>query len=226
MLGTIEIVLAHDWQDAFERTAHLYFSKPVTPYPFLLEEGETRNWSANEISDLIAWFHLLRFDVKEPKRMLLALEHFEKVIALSRSTWKLIEEEKDNDREWLPGPSQNAMVLNGQLGGQLGANWSLVLDRSEAILQGKELLPFWRGFEGSNSFTIINPGSSARFHPELGINLRRVFTSPTRFDLILWIQGTGLGPYLEKGKLVDLEAWSNLSRSFGGRLPFFSFWIN
>ncbi len=226
LLGTVNIVLAHDWRDAFERTAHLVFAKPETPYPFLLIEGEQQNWSANQIFDLVAFIHVINFEVVEPKRMQAALAHFEQVVALSRVTWKWIGKETDNDREWLPGPTQNSVVLAGQVGGQLGANWAKVLDRTELVLQGKELIPFWRGYADGNAWVLFNNSSNTKFHPELGINLRKVFTDPKRFDLVLWLQGTGVAPFLEKGKTIDLQAWQDLSQSFGGRLPFFSFWIN
>lgn len=226
MLGTVNIALAHDWRDAFERTAHLIFAKPKTAYPFLLEEGEQKNWSINQIADLIAFIHVINFEVIEPKRMAEALAHFEQVVALSRTTWKWIRDETDNDREWLPGPTQNSVVLEGRVGGPLGENWEKVLDRTELVLQGKELIPFWRGYEGGNAWVIFNNSSDTKFHPKLGINLRKVFTQPKRFDLVLWMQGTGVSPFLEEGKTIDLQAWQDLSGSFGGRLPFFSFWIN
>ncbi len=218
LLGTTDVLLAHDWRDAFERTAHFFFPKPKTPYPYLRDEGlDKQDWNVNEILDVIALIHVLNFEVTEPQRMKSALEHYEKVLALSRITWKQIRLEKDDDREWLPGPKQRSLVLSGQFGGDLGHNWERVLDRTEAVLQGKELLPFWRG---------VPQGNTARVHPDLGINLRKVFTEPRRFDLVLWLQGTGPKPFLEKGKLTDLQAWRDLSQSFGGNLPFFSFWIN
>ena len=226
LLGTVNIVLAHDWRDAFERTAHLVFAKPETPYPFLLVEGAQQNWSANQIVDLVAFIHLINFEVVEPQRMHAALAHFEQVVALSRITWKWIGEETDNDREWLPGPTQNSVVLAGRVGGPLGENWSKVLDRTELVLQGKELIPFWRGYAGGNAWVLFSNSSNTKFHPELGINLRKIFTNPKRFDLVLWLQGTGVAPFLERGKTIDLQAWQDLSESFGGRLPFFSFWIN
>ena len=226
MLGTVNIALAHDWRDAFERTAHLIFAKPKTAYPFLLAEGEQKNWSINQIADLIAFIHVINFEVIEPKRMADALGHFEQVVALSRTTWKWIREETDNDREWLPGPTQNSVVLEGMVGGRLGENWEKVLDRAELVLQGKELIPFWRGYAGGNAWVIFNNSGDTKFHPKLGINLRKVFTQPKRFDLVLWMQGTGVAPFLEEGKTIDLQAWQDLSQSFGGRLPFFSFWIN
>ncbi len=226
MLGTVNIVLAHDWKDAFERTGHVIFSKPINSYMFLREEGEQRDWSSNQLADLIAFIHVINFEVIEPKRMTDALGHFEQVVALSRTTWKWISRETDNDREWLPGPTQNSVVIAGRVGGRLGENWEKVLDRTELVLQGKELIPFWRGYEGGNAFVLFNNNSNSKFHPELGINLRKIFTQPKKFDLVLWIQGTGVASFLEKGKTIDLQAWQDLSESFGGQLPFFSFWIN
>ena len=226
LLGTINIALAHDWQDAFERTSHLFFEQPKTSYLFLLDEGESTNWSINQVADLIAWIHVLSFDVVEPKRMLKALDHLEQVVSLSRDTWKLIREEKDNDREWLPGPTQNSVILQGRIGGRLGNDWEKVLDRTELVLQGKELIPFWRGYKGDNTWQLFNGNDNVQFHPELGINLRKVFTEPQKFDLVLWLQGTGVAPFLEKGTTIDLKAWQDLSQSFGGQLPFFSIWIN
>ena len=117
-------------------------------------------------------------------------------------------------------------MLDGRVGGRLGEKWERVLDRTELVLQGKELIPFWRGYEGGNALVFFNNSSNTKFHPKLGVNLRKVFTQPKRFDLALWMQGTGVAPFLEEGKTIDLQAWQDLSESFGGRLPFFSFWIN
>lgn len=225
VLGTTDIVLAHDWRDAFERVGHFFFPRPKTPYSYLLEEGKTNNgWSYNEILDLIAMIHVVNFEVSSPEKMQSAFRHFEEVIALSRITWKQIRLETDNDREWLPGPNQNSVVLPGRMGGTLGENWERVLDRSESVLQGKELLPFWRGFD--QGIGDVRTSTGVSIHPDIGINLRKVFMEPKRFDLVLWIQGTGPGPYLEKGKIIDFQAWRDLSNSFDGNLPFFSFWIN
>ena len=67
-----------------------------------------------------------------------------------------------------------------------------------ALLAGKRLLPFWRG------------------DPSRGVNLRRVFTEPRPFDLVLWVQGTAATPYLEKGPLTKPEVWRRLRPGSGG----------
>ena len=59
----------------------------------------------------------------------------------------------------------------------------LVLDDAEAVLEGRKLVPYWR-------FT-------------KGINLKRVFTEPKPFDLVLWLAGPGVRPYLEAGEMIS-----------------------
>ena len=108
----------------------------------------------------------------------------------------------------------------------MGDDWERVLNQVELVLQGKELLPFWRGVKNRNSFNFFGRRNNVEFNSQLGINLRKVFTNPQTFDLVLWIQGTGVAPFLESGKLIDFQAWSELSDAFQGNLPFFAFWIN
>ena len=79
---------------------------------------------------------------------------------------------------------------------------------SDSMLAGKTLAPFWRGTPGQ------------------GVNLRRVFTEPTPFDLVLWVQGTGAAPYLEKGTATDPEFWRMINRVFRGEFLHFAIWFN
>ena len=87
-------------------------------------------------------------------------------------------------------------------------------DEAEQVLQGKKLIPFWRGKPDGR-----------------GVNLRRAFTEPRTFDPIEWFQGTAAVPYLEKGpltKLADRGMLERIDSAFGGRLNFvgFVFWFN
>src|SRR5690606_33921050 len=122
------------------------------------------------VADAIAFVHLLRLPVAEPKRLEASLGHFEAMLSLSRESWKLIDAETDDNNEWLPNPRQTGAmgvpVRREQIDG-----WLAFVEEAEAIFAGKRLVPFWRG-SGSK-----------------GVNLRRVFTEPRPFDLVLWIQG-------------------------------------
>ena len=100
--------------------------------------------------------------------------------------------------------------------------WFRLMDEMDQILQGKRLLPFWRGIPGG-----ITPfASSLPTNPELGINLRKVFTEPRPFDLVLCIQGTGLQPFLEKGPQTDPGTWQEISQAFQGQFLIFALWLN
>ena len=74
--------------------------------------------------------------------------------------------------------------------------------------QGKKLIPFWRSKDGR------------------GINLKRFFTEPRTFDLVLWVQGTAALPYLEKGELTTGTNMEELDRLLEGDLFLFSVWVN
>jgi len=87
--------------------------------------------------------------------------------------------------------------------------WEEFLVEAERLLDGKTLVPFWRGSDKG-----------------IGINLRRVFTEPTAFDLVLWVQGTAATPYLEKGPVTRPEVWQRLQRLFRGEFIGFALWFN
>ncbi len=219
-----EVALAYDWKDQFERTAHLFYPNVESRYDWLAAEG-TGSFSvfnAKTILDFIALIHTINYECVEPQRMAVALGHLESVISLSRDSWKLINAETDNDHEWLPNPKQTAAMGGMRVSQEMQIQWQAFLNEFEAILQGKKLLPFWRGMEGDASpFSGDFPA-----HPELGINLRKIFTEPTRLDLVLWLQGTGLHPYLEKGERTDPESWRRIMNGFNGEFFLFLTWFN
>ena len=219
-----EIVLAYDWRDQFERTAHLFYPSVQSPYDFLQAEGAGpfNGFNSQNILDVIALIHTVNYECVEPERMKVALGHLESVISLSRESWKLINAETDNDREWLPNPRQTAALGELRVSQQNLLGWQEFLDEADAILQGKKLLPFWRGIEGGAMFLDGNFPE----HPELGINLRKVFLEPARLDLVLWLQGTGLQPFLEKGERTDAGAWRRIMNAFDGNFFLFMVWFN
>lgn len=225
MAALAEIILAHEWKDQFERTAHLFYPSVETPWTFLQNEGPgpLAGFNGQNVLDLIALIHTTRWDVRDPDGMLRALAHLETLPALSRQSWQLINAEADNDREWIPGPTQQAALnSNLRVTPQMQTQWFTMLDEIELILQGKLLIPFWRGIEGGFSpFTGDWPAN-----PELGINARRIFTQPQTFDLLLWIQGTSLQPWLEKGPQVDPRKWNSIVSAFQGQFLLFAFWFN
>jgi hypothetical protein len=209
LMALCEVALAHDGQQLFERTAHLFFMNPQTPYPFLAEGRKVFTFGGDvDIADLIALVHLINLPVTEPKRMTTSLAHLEKVIELSRQNWRELLAETDDDREWIPNPRQTGILPGVRVSEEMVAGWQAFLDEAEAILQGKKLIPFWRG------------------EPGVGVNLRRAFTDPTTFDLVLWIQGTAAAPYLQQGPLSEPGTWRRFNEIFNGQFIGFAIWFN
>jgi hypothetical protein len=204
-----ETVLAYDEQQLFDATAHLMFTKPQTPYPFLANGRKVFQYGDNlDLVDVVAFFHLINFPVLEPQRLTTALQHLQTTLALSRDSWRLIVAEKDNDREWLPNPKQKGVIPNAVVTQAMIDSWLSFVGESEELLAGKKLVPFWRSREVR------------------GINLNKVFTQPRNLDLVLWVQGTAPAPYLELGKQTDANIWQQLLSVFGGRFFGFAAWFN
>jgi len=239
-----EFLLAHDWESAYAATFHGVFPRSGTPSAALADEairlraeqaamGEppTPNydnypaWLATPegkrfvryseiegslfyggIADLIAFVHLNHWPVVEPVRMQSTLGHLEAMVGLSRENWRRILAETDDRREWIPNPKQTGVLPRMPVTDQQVAGWSRFLDEFEALLQGRKLLPHFRF--------------------QKGINLRRMFTEPQTFDLVLLIQGSAALPYLEEGELADAQTWDQIMQLMGeGPLGYFV-WFN
>lgn len=204
-----EFGLAHDGREFFNSLAHVLFTKPDTPYKFLVNAPtSTNSFGGIEFVDIIAFFHLLRFPVQEPARMTKALQHLQTTTKLSRQSWQLIMAETDNDREWLPNPKQTGVIPNVRVTSQMVKTWLAFLDETDSILTGKVLIPFWR------------------IREVRGVNINKAFTQPGTLDVIAWLQGTGAAPYLQVGKITNTRFWQQLQETFGGQFFGFAVWFN
>jgi hypothetical protein len=205
-----EFYLAHDGQELFDRTAHLFFARPETPFAFLRAKAEGEGgFDFGQAADFIAAIHLVRLPVAEPKRMGAALEHLKAMLALSRESWKFYMAEADDDREWIPNPKQTGVIPGVRMTEEMVKGWTLTfLDEADELLAGRKLVPFWRDAGGR------------------GVNLRRAFTEAREFDLVLWVQGTAAAPYLEAGEVTAPEVWRRLQRIFRGEFLGFAVWLN
>lgn len=214
LMALCEAVLAHDRRMLFDHCSHVGFARPKTPFAFLREEYDYREYEWMEVTDWIAFFHLMRFEVKEPQRMLKAHGHLKMVIAMGKEMWTHINAETDNDREWVPSPIQTSVIPEARVTPEIRDTWLIFLDEADLVLDGKRLVRFWR-----------MPQWDDRLEGT-GINLKRVFTEPKTFDLVLWIQGTAAAPYLEKGTLTNPGLWERLQDAFNGRVFRWGFWFN
>lgn len=197
--------LAYDFRELFDRTAHLLFVKPASPYGFLARR--TRKGDQEGFVDLIAFIHLLNFKLREPDRMVDAHRHLVTVITRGRNMWQLVREETDDDGEWIPSPSQRCVIPGIQFSDAMIDGWLNVLTESEELLRGRKLIPFWR--------------NDAR-----GVSLQKVFLEPRDIDLVMWLQGTDAAPFLMEGEKTSPEVWQRFNDVFQGRLFAFAAWVN
>lgn len=212
VLGAIsEFLRAYDSRELFAACAHLFFQDIDTPHQFLLtprrKSPQESNFSFFDIIDLISAVHLAKFPLAEPQRMTTILNHMKSVISLSRESWKSILAETDSDREWIPNPKQTSAIPQVRVTEEMVKSWLAALDEITTILDGKKNLPFWRD-------------------EKLSIDFARIFTEPRTFDLGSWVQGTAATPYLEKGKVTDMNVWNTMVSAFGSNLFGFVVWFN
>ena len=204
-----EMHLAHDQRELFERVGHVVFPNIETPHAYLRGRSVfDPTMTGLDVTDLIALVHLIHFPVDEPERMAAAREHWLRAIGHSRIMWTHALVETDNDREWLPNPNQDAAMRNFKMTDERIKLWHDLLADTEAALNGKKLVRFWRG-DGTK-----------------GTNLKRVFEEPQTVDLILWIQGSAAGDYLEEGELTRDFLWRDFEDAFGHRPFRYIFYVN
>lgn len=210
LMAQAEVALAYDFEALFNGSAHLFFARPTTPYPFLRRSDGKDFYHLGggvDIIDVIAMIHLVRLPLREPARMSAALQHLEKTLTLSRETWRYVLADTSTDPKWLPNPHQTG-VLGVQVTQEMVDGWLAFVDESLALLEGQRLAPFWRQGETR------------------GVNVRRVFTEPRPLDLVEWIQGPAAAPYLETGPLTRPEVWRRLMDVFQGQFIGFAIWFN
>lgn len=203
----LEIAIAYDERELFERTGHLLFAQVKSPYTFLTRPAAGGGHDdMGPILDLIAAIHLIRFPLREPERLKVAHEHLLAMIAHSRAMWRFVRDESDDDHEWIPSPRQQS-VLGLRFTDEMVKGWDEALQEMEALLNGTKLIPFWR-------------------NDPRGVSLRKVFLEPQEFDLVLWVQGTGAAPFLEDGPKTTPETWERFEQIFEGRFIAFAAWVN
>ncbi len=205
-----EFMLAHDTQEIFERVGHLIFPKNVTPYEYLKgPRAVFEPMQDFDAADAIAFIHLIQLPVVEPARLERTRLHLLQTVTLGQKMWGYYEAETDDDREWIPSPKQdNGVLPNAKINEEQRDAWLQGLGEGKALLEGTRLLRFWRG-DGSQ-----------------GVNFKRALTQHTEFDLVLWVQGSAAGPYLEAGEFTRDGTWSRLMNAFNGTVFRYGWWMN
>lgn len=142
-----------------------------------------------------------------PENTRTAHGHFLEMIRHNRAFWVAVAVEADNDREWIPNASQTA-ALGFELPEGAAETWQAVLGDGEKLLNGELLVSFWR------------------IEPVGGVNVKALFENPPVVDIVDWVQGAGLLPYLERGPTVSSQNMRLFERMVGGDTLMFALLFN
>ncbi len=133
--------------------------------------------------------------------------HLLSMIAENKAFWAALALETDNVNEWIPNAKQTA-ALGFELPPGTGDAWQAILADGEAMLNGDLLIEHWR---------IVPAG---------GVNVKKLFMDPPVVDIVTWVQGYGLLPYLERGPTMTGNSFRQFERMTTGNAILFSFLLN
>jgi hypothetical protein len=202
--GLANTILAYDPAASIDRVIAAKAALKMPPPPM---DSYDYDASFGQFADAFA---MLEGAVNQPPdtaRAKVAKEHFLAMIADNRRFWAAVAKETDNDREWIPNDHQTA-ALGFTLPMGTGRTWLVVLANGEALLQGRVLIPYWRGAEGQ------------------GINLGRMFDEPAPISITGWFQGWAAVPYLEKGPVIDSRSLQMFDALMGGNAGLMMVFLN
>ncbi|MCG6904457.1 MAG: hypothetical protein LJE68_17445 [Rhodobacter sp.] len=160
-----------------------------------------------QMVDMFAMIYGALNRVPDASHTVAARDHLLAMIAENRAFWQAVGLETDNAAEWIPNARQSS-ALGFELPPDTSAVWLDVLSDAEAVLTGKLLVGHWR----------IEPGG--------GINVAKLLENPVAIDIVTWIHGHGLLPYMESGPLIGTANLRRFEAMFGGDALLFMVWLN
>ncbi len=174
--------------------------------------GDTRPGSINAMQfggwvDQFAMVYGAVNTQPDPARTRAAHAHLLGMIRDNRIFWTRLEAETDDRDEWIPNARQHA-ALGYDMPPRTGAAWQTLLAEGEDILNGKLLIPYWR----------ISPAG--------GVNVKKLFMDPPPVDIVTWVQGAGLLPYLERGPVAQPDNLRAFERLVAGKSGLYALLFN
>ena len=142
-----------------------------------------------------------------PENTRAAHAHFLAMIEHNKVFWAAVEAETDNNLEWIPNANQTA-GLGFTLPEGAAETWQAILDDAEKMLKGELLVSYWR------------------IAPAGGVNVQKLFENPPVVDIVDWVQGAGLLPYLERGPTLSARNFRQFERMLSGDTVLFALLFN
>jgi hypothetical protein len=205
-----QFLLAHDFEDLFNKTFHVFFPKAELLTGDLLEANRSKEnaggFAQGEFGDIVAMIHLINWKTIDPARLEDSRKRLVAMAELSPKSWAAARKETDNDREWLPNAKQTQAITGTTNTDEIIDGWLEVMTEFKSVLEGQKLVPHWRF--------------------DKGMNVKRLFNESKHFDLVLLIAGTNAAPYLEEGQISDAATWNRLNQTFRGNFIGYAIWFN
>lgn len=123
--------------------------------------------------------------------------HFLAMIEHNKVFWAEVAAETDDKLEWIPNANQTA-ALGFTLPEGIADTWQAILSDGEQMLKGELLVSYWR------------------IAPAGGVNVQKLFENPPVVDIVDWVQGAGLLPYLERGPTLSARNFRQFERMLSG----------
>lgn len=208
--GTSDLIRAFDPTGPIRRVheGRTAMAKAGIPGPFealaLGQHGTDASRYPDSI-DAIAMAILALRQQPSAERTRAARDHFLAMIADNRRFWALVSAETDNRQEWIPNANQTA-ALGLAFPEGVDVAWQDVLADGEKLLKGELLVPIWT--------------------PAAGFDLAGWLESPGPVDLVEWLHGFGMQPWLRAGPAVAAESWAVLQQMTTGNTLLFAVFLN
>ncbi len=192
LLALTNFLLAYDWSETFEHLGHVLFWRTETAWSDRLGKWEfSGRWE-----DAITMLHLIRWPLHSKNRMAESHRHAEAFAESFVRATESLQNEKDDDHEFLAGPNQTPTLGPFRLSQEELDQLRGIAKQIRSILKGDLLAP---RIDDAIKFQFSQIDTIHR-----GINVKRFFQEPRKFDLVLLIHGLATTPYLENGT-VDLR---------------------
>lgn len=120
---------------------------------------------------------LFAFTLKESQKVMIAYEHFLDALGYSKKLRESLQQEKDDEQEWIPNGKQQDTAFPITMDEQLFQTWGILLDEIEELLMGKTLL--------GGAILSKEGGMVRKLSPcslEEGINVYELFKQPLDFS--------------------------------------------
>lgn len=134
-----------------------------------------------------------------------ARDHLLAMITDNRRFWTLVATETDNHQEWIPNANQTP-ALGAAFPKGMDVAWQGVLADGEKILKGELYVPYMSG--------------------PVGFDIGGWLENPGPVDLVEWLHGMGMQPWLKPGPQVSAQNWRAFEELSGGNAMLFAVWFN